>query len=226
VREATVSSLWVLGHGHKFLRPQGACGNWRVDVGSARVRALGSHNKTNVCSDRQLFSGHFTFGIVSFRDDIYRHVAIDSSNKASLSTFVFMIISYVGALVFLTMVARYFYARARDEIDGSDPIERKPPDENRLKRLRRRLIIQYVLTPIIGGFILTVVYRDVYVMRVQAYVARLKTIVAPYVSEQDRLMFSSRISRVTSRQEFITIIKELQEIEKQNKIEPTTMSLI
>jgi hypothetical protein len=144
--------------------------------------------------------GISTLGITSLRDGLYTDIASGNFDRASI--LILLLITGLGSGFVVGVVTS----------DMTLGPAKRVLDKAGLKPIA-------IIIAVTIGFTLMMTARTVYVMMAIASVDQLKVIIAPLVTENDRLILASRLARSTTRAEYVGVVKEMQAIAKTNKIE-------
>lgn len=144
-----------------------------------------------------------TLGLSSLRDGIYEEIARGSYERASEKTFSILVGVFAGAPMGVLTVAML---RSRKE-------EHTPSRLLGLLRYQRVIILCGVA---ISAFLIVQATRVVYINRAANHIEQLQRIVAPYVSQDQRIAYSSRVAQMHTRQQYVELLADLTEVARKN----------
>ena len=190
-------------------------------VGVILIGALGSGLWDLFLKQEFLYFGSFalnisTFGISSYRDSIYADISQGHADHASMLILSFCYGALLAVCISISIDA---YRILYTEISHVD---------QKARRERGRKYFPYlILILYMGVGVLTIMgFKTIFVMDVTSYIDQLENIASPFISENERLTFISRIARAKSRSEIVGIIDDLKLIAKNNNINPPVAILM
>jgi hypothetical protein len=141
-----------------------------------------------------------TLGIDRLRDDIYLEIAKGTYERASLKSetvlvAVMLCFSVVTCTRFIQLALR------NDDANVKSKIHRK-----------NAIFVGWVLCLVLGviaGIIQISLIRDIYIVRAANNIEQFQKVVAPAISENERISIASRVAQIGSRADYEKIINEL-----------------
>ncbi len=147
-----------------------------------------------------------TLGLQSLRDSVYVEIARGTFERAGLHTLLMLLSSGSGLLLGLALGAvsvlrSITRARTADQKSALDPVV-----------LRRVLWIGTLFVALFAGFLLVNAVRITYIVRAANHIEQFQRIVAPFITENQRLSLASRVAQIASKDDYEKIINELTTI--------------
>lgn len=144
-----------------------------------------------------------TLGLTGLRDAIYEEIARGNYERAAERTFSILIGIVAWIPISVVMVT----------LIGPNMKERKNSWTIGLIRSQKLLLIGIAL------FIFLMVQgaRLIYINRAANHLEQLQRIVAPYITPEQRIIYSSRASQLHTRHQYVELLNELTEVAKKNR---------
>ena len=150
-----------------------------------------------------------TLGIDSIRDTIYAEISKGNESYSSMYIFVGLSAFFVADNVLKCYRYHTF-------LKGLEP---KYLEKNYTSKFLLSNNNLLYLTIIINFLMTTQILQITYTNSVIISARQLSVIIAPYLTENERLNFSSRLARSSGREYYVNTIIEMQEIAKRNNIQ-------
>jgi hypothetical protein len=157
-----------------------------------------------------------TLGLTTIRDQMYAGIAKGTYERAAV--YIFAMLTGAVAAVFTALITALFFATRLPTI---------PSDSAILSRAQWQKIT-LALTLFSGlaiGFQLITCARVVYVVRAANNIEQLQRVVAPFIDEEQRLLFASRAAQISSREEYEKIVDDLSFVAKKNNARVPTFDI-
>ena len=151
-----------------------------------------------------------TLGLDKFRDNLYASVAIASQERASVMSL--YLIMLVILLILSVPLVNVLKLRRITRENYREYLGRN--SESWQKRW-----LNIALFPAMGIMISAyfgLLYQTTYISRANAHLSQLQRIISPFVTEQQRLIFSSRAAQMTTRAEFQKLLIDLTDVATAN----------
>jgi hypothetical protein len=184
-----------------------------------------------------------SFGLQSFRNDVYRQIATDSTAGPSTEAYSLLITFFVAACVILVFVFSNRFADARDRgeklkvrgkvlratiVEGR--VEKEPAPTLSLEELESHILLIdgslakyrrriYVFVCIVGINVVTAwvqFARSTYVNSAVIHYQQALRISSPYLSDSEHRETESRFAQIASRADYISVVGGLEDIAKKN----------
>lgn len=130
-------------------------------------------------------------GLSSVRDAAYADIGVGNSDRPGI----FLLVTVAGCMLGLVMSA----------------ILRTRRNEQSSEAKSKRKILQASIALALTVFVNLVLLREVYVCIVIGNVENLQKIAAPYVTEQQRLEWKSKLGQVSTRDDFLLIVSTIRD---------------
>jgi len=179
-----------------------------------------------------------SFGLDALKDDIYRDIARGSYDRPSMLILLvitliclavptvlieLLLIDKIPRLKSILMLpeAPRFSPEEFDLNPGAyDDYERQKVEYRNLlkKQIRLSLILLAIVwTPLTGSFMFSS-FRTLYVVNAVTQLQQARAVVAPYLSEQERLSLVSRSALIANKEDFDTLMNNMKNIALQHGI--------
>jgi len=162
-----------------------------------------------------------TLGVQSLIDSVYFDVGRAGYERASVEILSFFMAFFVILIISTIAIA----IRSIRKLSGlkTDNEERNERSRQRFWRVKIYFILQiFILASMIVMFRFTSI---VYEIEASTNLERYQSIIAPYISEQERLNFRSRVAQIHTRAEFLAIIGDMKLIVETNKLYDPAISI-
>jgi fumarate reductase subunit D len=146
-----------------------------------------------------------TLGVSSIRDGIYVEIALRGQNYSAY------IANVVIALIIVSCMHVFgLWGRIRRKLQNKPlrPIVKDPTP-------LRVTIMQSVVVSVCV-FMIMMYARQVYVAGASDTLRVMQAMAAPYIQEHDRLVLASRVARIRSRNDFISVTNDMNAIIEKN----------
>ena len=143
-----------------------------------------------------------TLGVASFKDSLYKQIALGFHEAPSLRLLSASIGFLTGAM--LGLVFLYYWLRFVNKTSLPDASVQRAANW-----VIRACSICVLFMFVFGGVQIT---QLAYINRAIGHFNQLHSIAAPYLTEEQRLNFRSRFSQVASRDDYVGIVNGLSEV--------------
>ena len=150
-----------------------------------------------------------TLGLDSLRDEIYADVAMGNYERASLS-----ILSLITGLSIPAITTTILYKYILDKVDKI-----KNNDKYRLTMK----IVLYLYFLLLTTTLFFNMSSIVYTVHAQANLDRMYRTISPFISDEQRKLYISRMATISCRDDFVNIIDEMTDIARKNNIKVRTV---
>lgn len=144
-----------------------------------------------------------TLGMASLRDSMYVEIARGTYERAAerMLSLGIGILTGVGLCVLLIPpILRRLKA----------PALSSPTSESRVRLASMSFIVIAIVYLTVQNI------RMIYVIRAANHMEQLQRVVAPHLSEQQRLVFASRFASMTTKSQYVGLVNELAEVARRN----------
>ena len=146
-----------------------------------------------------------TLGLSSLRDGMYADAAKGTYERAGIMVLSMGTGTFCGMLLAMPLARLLRRKEDRNRSSASD-----------ITRFMRKPLF-FLTIPIIFSIILSVqFFRVMYVVRAANHVEQLQRIIAPFITQEQRIVFQSRFAQVTTRHEYVQLVVELRNIAAKN----------
>jgi hypothetical protein len=162
-----------------------------------------------------------TLGIQSLIDGVYFDIGRAEYERASveiLSIFMaFFILAFIVTIITVIRNIRELHGLISDNAE-------------RYERARQRFwrVKIYFMLPVFVLAGMTMMFRYtsiVYAIEASTNLERYQSIISPYVSEQERLTYRSRVAQIHTRAEFLARIGDMKQVIEKNKLYDPAISI-
>jgi hypothetical protein len=148
-----------------------------------------------------------TLGIDSFRDSIYADAAAQIPERASSLLLALTTGIVTGVSVTIIIEYRKRTSRANEQLS---------PLLSSISRKQGIAMYQfYLIAVLLGLFIVS--NRQIYVIRVSAYANQLQQIAAPFLNEDQILVYSSSFAQSQTRSDYVALVDDLRKVISSHK---------
>ncbi|CAB3867043.1 hypothetical protein LMG26686_02758 [Achromobacter mucicolens] len=156
-----------------------------------------------------------TLGMDSLRDDLYAQGARRRNDHYSLLIVVGLFSLFVTASIMIGL------STLRRSSRSESPAATASQNDGRMQRMRRSMRVwgwASITFPVCFAFLMFT--RSVYITEMGAAFNQRMTIIAPYITSQERLMLDSRFARIQTREDYIAVMSDLLDQYEQAGLKP------
>jgi hypothetical protein len=151
-----------------------------------------------------------TLGLQEMRDSIYVEIARGNYERASLGTFEMASGMFSGITV--GMIVGVYVINRKSYIDNTDAQNLKKLMISSKKIAIPALLIQSLF----AGFIIFNATRMTYIVIAAGQLQQMQDIVAPFLSDDERIRLHSNVAQIRSREDFQNITDQMSKIAGKN----------
>lgn len=179
--------LWVIG---------------MIILGAVSSGVWESMLKPMVAKVRDTILYMVTFGVNRYRNDIYCEIAQGFCEKPSVLLFCTMISTFLGFVLAITTTGFII-----------SPIKKVVSSER-----NRKIFLWLATSYIIVASVFAAFYaaRVSYINSAVTYFQQCRTIIAPYIKQEEEKMLVSKFSQIWSRDDYITVVSNIEKIASKN----------
>lgn len=180
-----------------------------------------------------------TLGLTTLTDSIYVEVARGTYDRASLSLYSFALGAMTGAVLFFpilhvlrksaTLQLKAEFKARKDQtsppgtLTASEDAQVRADLQVGIMRLKNKIILGQRIGATVAIIVATTLvvqnFRLIYIVRAANHVEQLQRVVAPYLSEAQRLRNSSTFASMRTRQQYVELTQELVAVAKANGVQ-------
>jgi hypothetical protein len=153
-----------------------------------------------------------TLGIETFKDEIYQQIAQGYHAEESLLLLRMTTSTLVGVLGFaIGAVTAFIIFKLK---------KRVPEETKLLPFLSSRFFLYGFIIFLIGvsSYLIIAGARIEYINKGITHFNQCKTIVSPYISEQNRLELQSKFAMIRNRKDYVYLLDNMEQIANKNKV--------
>lgn len=165
-----------------------------------------------------------TFGLSSLRDGIYEEIARGTYERAGemvlsifigIGTSVPLVILSASLLIAKVRISERTFTPASSFVSTPTPATMPATAPASARNTLRRLATVSVLLSLAIALLISN-FRMIYIIRAANHMEQLQRVVAPFVPDQQRLLFASRFAAMHTRDQYVSLITELTDIAHRN----------
>jgi hypothetical protein len=151
-----------------------------------------------------------TLGLSEVRDGMYVEIARGNYERAGLTTL--ELITGITCGIIIGAVYRFFIITRKRSIDN---IDRKTIYKLSVISGRLMISVMFILC-IVAGFLFVNTIRVTYIVRASGQLQQLQDIVAPILSDDERMKLRSSVAQIHSREDYQNIVNQISKIAEKN----------
>jgi MFS family permease len=159
------------------------------------------------------------FGSSALIDSMYREIAKGNYERGGLFAYVFIL--GIAAMLPLGLVSTRQMVRIFRPSNSQD----RNLEHGAERGWRAKPFYVNGLAMLICGAMLIQATRTVYIVRAANQLVQLQTVVAPYISTDQRLMYASRVAQIETKADYIALVDELTAIITERKLTAPSFDL-
>lgn len=152
-----------------------------------------------------------TLGIKGLQNDLYKEMAKGLHEDVSLRVMILLYAFLLSSIFVVVLV--YFRLRRQENKENAQEAKGHPIAKTFLRR--KIFIISYLIFMFV--FFAFDLSRTIYTNQAITYYNQLKTIVLPYITDEQAKVFDSSFAQMGSAEDYKTIMGELEQIAQNNK---------
>jgi hypothetical protein len=149
-----------------------------------------------------------TLGLSSLRDSMYSDIAKGTYERAAEKLLNFIFSVFAGAIIGI-LIALWFNKRRKTNTETT------LLTVARLGGLKTAMVASLAM---FASFMLVETLKTIYIVRAANHMEQIQRAIAPYQTEQQRLMLASRFALMSSRKEYIELIGAVKSVAAANNI--------
>lgn len=154
-----------------------------------------------------------TLGIEAFKNDVYVQIAKGFSESNSIKSYSSIMLFLLTVMIFSIMIMYYKLQRVEKTHNGNiEQNEKVEPFEVRIKKFKRQFYFSFFYVAIFFIFHIFNIFRLTYINNSIVYYEQLKKASTPYISQRQLLVFESRFTLITNREDYILVTSDLEKV--------------
>jgi len=167
-----------------------------------------------------------TLGLNSLRDNLYIEIAKGLYDRSGFETFSFMMVGLLTLLLFLVLLMPIAFLLLTNEMMRKKNLVKAGPNKRQsvvsLRRLFRWLRWSLVVLAASGtlnaSLVLTILARMAFITNGAVYLDQSQRIIAPYLTDNERIVLRSRVAQMKSRSDFDRVNADLTKVATANNV--------